>query len=904
MTRSSLKALAILAASALGTWGCSDSEQGTRGEMVLRFAEAAPEDFLNERSLFEAHEAFDWGLGSRDAGSWSVEAGGARVTHGRQVVEVSATDAPITLTRAAEIAASDVHAFEIAGRGLGKRSIRLCWAGKGEDFEESRCVAQAGGAGARRFEVARHALWTGDIERVQLRFGGAPRAGEVRVRRVRGLRYEAAGERLASALGRGFRVTLDRGLHEETRTALLAPPGLAMERRLLVPPRSELSFAFGLQTGVRDPVSFQVLVRRRAGSEPEAIFEQTIEATGSGGGWRAARVDLSELAGEEVDVVLRTEAGEDFDLARGFPLWGHPEIARRGGGQAPNVILVSLDTLRADHLSLYGYERQTSPHIDSWARRCGTMFETAVAASPWTIPSHVSMLTGLDALRHGVNHPTGLAPSMNTLAEYLREAGYTTFAVTGGGYLNSRFGFLQGFDRYLSWGRRADSEAELERGIDELLESLEERGDGPFFAFFHTYEAHVPYRPRQPYLSRFRPEASETSPRPIGTRDLATSEEEGFEVRREWVWLDDTGRPHEGQALEASELDWGRDLYDSGIGHLDAQLGRLFESLENLDLERDTIVVVTSDHGESLGEQDRVGHTSVHDVDLLVPLVVSLPGCELGGGRVSQQVRTVDIVPTVLDLVGVEAREAVDGASLVPLIEGRQTDFPQEAWSYTARHNRGVSLRIGNRLKYIFNNTVWGPARGRETLYRLRDDPGETNNLSATEPATAEARRRVQERLSAPSSGLRLRFGNQASEPFRARISGKLRPSRVKSWNLPADRLRRMAGGVVARVEPGEAFDLVLEIPSKDPPLLEVTFDPARWDDAFSARLSADLATRRIRYAADAWSEEPQAEAGLAGEGLTGVIATWSKVSESTQEDPSAVDPDLLQQLRALGYVP
>ena len=162
-----------------------------------------------------------------------------------------------------------------------------------------------------------------------------------------------------------------------------------------------------------------------------------------------------------------------------------------------------MDDLRADHLSLYGYRKVTSPNIDSWAGHHGVTFSNVVAASPWTLPSHVSLLSGLDALSHGVNFPQDAAgKDVLFLAEALREAGYRTGAVTGGGFLRPEYGFHQGFDRFRWWPGEIGHPDELDDGLDTALRWIETWADGPFFLFFHTYEVHSPFHRREPHFER------------------------------------------------------------------------------------------------------------------------------------------------------------------------------------------------------------------------------------------------------------------------------------------------------------------------------------------------------------------------------------------------------------------
>jgi arylsulfatase A-like enzyme len=892
-----------------GLSACGSPAASGSDKIIVRLAPDDAGEPFDEESLLESREMFSWNLGEDQPQPWSVDAGGGRLQRRPNGLWVLDPDGPITLTRRVSFDAHQLHAVAVTFAGMGSGHIRLCWAGTGEMF--SRCVAaKIPDRPLRRhtFKLAQNPLWSGEIERLQLWLDPRSSSRRVQVETVVALRYDVKEERLAAALGRSWQVTLEpASSYRDTRIALLAPPGLTTERRLQVPDNAFLRLSYGLQRrGHRGDVRFQVVVRRSA-AESALLFERTLAPTpGSGAGWQEARIDLAEFAGETVDLVLTTESSEAIDLVRGgFPLWGHPEVvAPASADKPPNLVLVSVDTLRADHLSLYGYERDTSPNVDAWARTCATTFESVVAAAPWTIPSHASMMTGLDALSHGVNHETRIPSSLTTLAERLRDSGYATVAITGGGYLSAAYGFSQGFDRYLAWKQRSEAAKEPESGVDEALAWLEAQPMAPFFLFLHTYGTHTPYQPRQDYLSRFRDVPEGDSPQWIGSRLREGREEEGFALKLDWIWFDDPKLKRQGTLLAASELDWGRDLYDNEIANVDAQLGRLFAGLKRLGLDRDTLVILTSDHGESLGEKGLVGHTNLYDTNLLVPLVISRPACESGGRRVPSQVRSIDVVPTVLELLGVASQGPVDGVSLVPLMEGRPGNVPAEAWSYAGLANYGVSLRLGNRLKYIFNNTAWEAVYGEEELYRLTEDVAETRNLAIEDPRIDALRRRVGERLAGMAHGVQLRFGNETSEPF----AGQIEPSgpgwnkrwtRVKSWNLPPRGLSATATGAFAfRVEPQESFDVILELTGAGGFLIKGALGSG---PPFSAKLGLNgkRDSRQLRCTGGFWQEEELDETG----DFTGIRVTWHDRTVPTEVDPVLTDPELLQQLRALGYV-
>ncbi len=311
-------------------------------------------------------------------------------------------------------------------------------------------------------------------------------------------------------------------------------------------------------------------------------------------------------------------------------------------------VLISLDTLAADHLGCYGYERDTSPFLDSLAAR-GALFERVLVPYPSTLVSHVSMFTGLYPQEHGVYPPSKvLSPKIETLPERFAHLGFRTAGHTEGGFVSRHFGFARGFGEFDDTIVEADTDVErtFARGL-EFLGGLEpgER----FFLFLHTYSIHDPYDPPDPYRGLFW-----EGPPPAG---LATS-----------------GR-HLGQInaglkeIDAETVEYFRAMYDASIRYVDDVLRDFFAELGRLGLADQTTVVVTSDHGEEFGQHGRLGHTQVYPESLRVPLVVAHPR-DLGGLRVADPVTGVDLAPTLYELAGLPPAEGISGRSLAPYLAG------------------------------------------------------------------------------------------------------------------------------------------------------------------------------------------------------------------------------------------
>lgn len=315
------------------------------------------------------------------------------------------------------------------------------------------------------------------------------------------------------------------------------------------------------------------------------------------------------------------------------------------------TILISIDTLRADHLGAYGYARDTSPFLDSLAER-GVVFERALAPIPSTLPSHASMLTGLYPKEHLAFPPDGVIPGgVAMLAEHFQEAGYVTAGFTDGGFMSGDFGFDRGFDEWDDAPEREGVpesrrlETILESGLD-FVDSL--APDEKFFLFLHTYAVHDPYDPPPEYRSRYWAGAP-----PEGVWQPTGPNLTRFNCGHE--------------TLSAEERDYFVALYDAGIRYTDETLARFFERLSRIAPVGALTVVVTSDHGEEFLEHDLLSHAQVFHHNLHVPLVLLDP--DLAPRRVPSLARLVDVTPTLLDLAGIEPIAPMSGRSLRGAIE-------------------------------------------------------------------------------------------------------------------------------------------------------------------------------------------------------------------------------------------
>ncbi len=355
-----------------------------------------------------------------------------------------------------------------------------------------------------------------------------------------------------------------------------------------------------------------------------------------------------------------------------------------------NVVVITIDTLRPDHLHCYGYDKIATPTIDRIAQS-GVLFENGVTQTPLTPPSHASIFTGLNPPAHKVRDTGGfvLSPSIPTLASILQEKGWDTAAFISTAVLKKRFGFDHGFAVYDDEMPRPGSreefleDAERRAGVtvDRAVKWLDGRDNKPFFLWVHLYDPHTPYDPPSPYREQYKDR-----------------------------------------------------LYDGEIAYADHELGRLMETLDRKSAREKTIVALLSDHGESLGEHGEYSHgVFLYDSTLRIAYLLSGAGVP-AGLRVKEQARTIDLLPTILDLMGGAAPATVEGVSLEPLFSGKDA---ATAVSYAETLYPKINLGWAE-LRAIRTNH-WKYIRApKPELYDLSQDPKETSNVLAEHPAEVQ----------------------------------------------------------------------------------------------------------------------------------------------------------------------
>lgn len=435
-----------------------------------------------------------------------------------------------------------------------------------------------------------------------------------------------------------------------------------------------------------DGVVFEILCEDEAG-DSRLVFQKAVPRPDPSElpAWGEQEVSLAGCSTPTTVVDLRTDCGPRAHCGDDWAYWGDPRVVyRRSVLRRPLrlVLLISIDTLRADRIELSDGARPT-PHLQALARD-GVVFEDTIAPSPWTIPSHVSLLTSTPPHVHGVNGDTMLSPELPTLAESFARAGWATAA-----FFDTPWFVRDDFRRGFAHFRGAPPAKNLDRrGVaitrERLLDWLTASTATSAFVFWHIMDVHGPYAARAPFAGRYRASVTASD----GSAEVLAS-------------LATLGVHH---YLELERFRSIEDLvagYDEGVAAVDAAIGELFEVLKAVGWYDDALIVVTSDHGERFFEQGiQVGHgLFLSDADLAVPLLAKLPGNRHAGARVGGLTELIDVAPTILGLSGIPVPEPFEGRRLVDL--DRPPARGVEGPIFGESSNTGAAFARTERFKYI-----------------------------------------------------------------------------------------------------------------------------------------------------------------------------------------------------------
>ncbi len=337
------------------------------------------------------------------------------------------------------------------------------------------------------------------------------------------------------------------------------------------------------------------------------------------------------------------------------------------GPRPKNLILISIDTVRADHLGSYGYDRPTTPRLDAYAET-GALFLNCTSPSSWTVPAHLSIFTGLEPATHGCVYypePGRLNDNFDTMAKIFTRGGFRTAAFTGGGYCGDRHGIDIGFEHFESRGNR------FEHNLPGVLDWLDRTDDEPFFLFFHGFNAHRTYAPPPPYYTQFA---------------------EGYTGKYDILQF----KPNQ-PIPSPADLKYVVSQYDGEIAFIDTLLDTFFTRLSQRGLLEDTLVIITSDHGDEFYEHDNCDHIhTLYDELVQVPWIMFGPS--VPAIKVQEQVGTIDILPTVLAMFDLQTDSPLQGTDRSGLLAGESVQAETPVYTFTGMRQRfSPSKRAGPR---------------------------------------------------------------------------------------------------------------------------------------------------------------------------------------------------------------
>ena len=488
-------------------------------------------------------------------------------------------------------------------------------------------------------------------------------------------------------------------LQDEERRAVALSRDSTLRFYAKIPERAQLGFGAGTEGEHTTPVWVDVTAEGRPA--------QRLLTTDAGATWTDHKVDLSAFAGEIVRIDLQARGDGKGRVAWHAPRILVPEGEAPEGEPATNVIVLVIDTLRADKLRPFNPDtRVATPTFDRLASE-GVVFELAQSPENWTKPAVASILTGLHPQTHQQKTGSAALPSSALLiSEHLKAQGFATGSFIANGYVSDRFGFDQGWDHYTNYIREEKS-TEAKNVFREAGDWIAAREGERFFAYIQTIDPHVPYDPPGEYLRAYDPSEYSGQVRPRMTGEL----------------LERAKRRPPQVVFDAADKRRLAALHDGEITQHDHYLGQFVERLVELGLWENTLLVITSDHGEEFDDHGSWGHGhSVYQELLHVPLVFRLPGRLPSGTRVADAVSTLDVSATVTDLLGVPSMPANEGQTLAGLMRGTTHSRPTVAFSDFQDDRRVITT---GRWKFILRGNL------TSTMFDLHEDPHERKELAA-----------------------------------------------------------------------------------------------------------------------------------------------------------------------------
>ncbi|MCD6353686.1 MAG: sulfatase, partial [Proteobacteria bacterium] len=449
--------------------------------------------------------------------------------------------------------------------------------------------------------------------------------------------------------------------------------------------------------------------------------------------WFAEVVDLKSFEGKNVSFTFKTSSGPKSNNASDWSGWSEPRInstekkLRIKKSNSDNVILITVDTLRADHLHCYNYARIKTPFFDKLAKE-GVVCKNAFSQTHITLPSHISIFTSLYLKDHKIlsNTRQELAPDIVTIAEVLKKEGYRTAAAVSMKPLTPKWikGIDRGFDRFFSPSK---IERRAKKTNEDVFKWLEKNYHKKFFLWIHYFDPHMPYEPPPPYNGLYY-QGDPRQKEPNTMKNVIFKK--GFH-----------SKPHDrliNWLKGVKDFDYPISQYDGEISYVDAQIGELLNILKKFKIDKKTLMAVTSDHGECLGEHNIFfAHQGLYDPVLHIPLIFWYPE-RLEPEKIDGLVASIDIMPTILNIVGLTHPANIQGKNILPIINGYQKELNTELYGEHVNHTqvmiRNKKWKLIKSLKDRQYHERFFIKSGNEELYDLENDPDELNNVAKQHP--------------------------------------------------------------------------------------------------------------------------------------------------------------------------
>ncbi|MCC6397964.1 MAG: sulfatase [Bacteroidetes bacterium] len=618
---------------------------------------------------------------------------------------------------------------------------------------------------------------------------------------------------------------------------------------------------------------FQVI--QTQGADRHVLLDLVVDEFG----WEMAKVTLP-----------KTDNPSTLLLYQPSGYWGAPtlEVPREGEAAIP-IILISNDTMRADHVGCYGYERDTTPNYDAFARDA-VLFENAFTPESFTLTAHMSMLTGLYPKNHGITENLNLRENVTTLPEALGQRNYFRGAFSGiEWWFTAWRGFAQGVDlldvphEY----RQVFETYDLARNWIENVPSQR------FFLFLHNYDLHsklwegLPYDPDD---DRFRMFSSTITDPP----DFP-----GLAEGKEGATLYLAGFNRRGETLSSAQEEFMLAMYDDCIRKVDFAAGELFQYLKDHGLYDPALIIVTADHGEAFGEHGRYMHGDIYEHNIHVPLLIKFPQQQFGGTRVADMAFLMDLYPTVLDVLGMDIPEGLDGRSLLAALQGQA---PEHEMLYATRGSwRGMRTDSDKLIRELVHD--------KTEYYNIAQDPAELSNRAEEQPERVSAMQGLLEQFFAPARGgwqIALYTGSETWK-IEAYVASTAKLESVRlSRSHAVERIDHVSASqwVETDIEltPQVGHDVLIVKPVQGHEEVRLTLTS---ETPFSVRLGNEILKPTTTLDQVLSPEDPrlQAPPPPMDNPTLPQVAIWYEVPEVTGTAAKDLSAEDIESLKALGYL-